>query len=126
VHEWLMDNVYKKFGGGRTAPDRGRRHPYCGLFATFLASGLFHEYIISLASNTLNGFMLAYFMTQFFLVVFSISVHHFLNRQFPGYARVRLTRPFKGIKWLLTLSCVLLPVPLFIHNFEKVFPLHTF
>lgn len=126
VHEWLMDNVYKKFGGGRAAPDRNRRHPYRGLFATFLASGLFHEYTVSLASNTLNGFMLAYFMTQFLLVVMSISLHRFLNWYLPNYSRLRLARSFLGVKWLLTLCCVLLPVPLFIHNFEKVFPLHTF
>jgi hypothetical protein len=117
VHEWLKDNVYKKFGG--------RRHPYRGLFATFLASGLFHEYIISLATNTLNGFMVAYFMTQFLLVVLSISLHRLLDSCLPVYARVRLTRPFQGMKWSLTVCCVLLPVPLFIHNFEKIFPLHT-
>jgi len=118
VHEWLRDNVYKRVGG--------RRHPYRGLFATFLFSGLFHEYIISLASNTLNGFMVAYFMTQFVCVVFSISLHRFLNQYLPDYSRMRLTRPFLGVKWFLTLSCVLIPVSLFIHNFKKVFPLHTF
>ncbi len=119
VHEWLRDNIYNKFGG--------RLHPYRGLFATFLVSGLFHEYIVSLASNTLNGFMLAYFMTQFLFVVLSISLHRFLNSLVPaGYSRIRLTRPFQDLKWLLTVCSVLLPVPLFIHNLNKVFPLHTF
>jgi D-alanyl-lipoteichoic acid acyltransferase DltB (MBOAT superfamily) len=118
VHEWLRDNIHRKFGG--------RRHPYRGLFATFLVSGLFHEYIVSLATNTLNGFMLAYFMTQFLSVILSISLHQSLSHLFPGYSRLRLTRPFQTLKWMLTLFCILLPVPLFIHNFNKVFQLHTF
>lgn len=118
VHEWLKYNVYKKLGG--------HRHPYRGLFTTFLASGMFHEYIISLASNTLNGFMVAYFMTQFLFVVLSVSLHHLLDRYLPIYSRVRLARPFVSVKRFLTVCCVLLPVPLFIHNFKKVFPLHTF
>ncbi len=120
VHEWLRDNVYRKFGGD------GHRYPYCGLFATFLVSGLFHEYTVSLATNTFNGFMLAYFMTQFLSVVLSISLHRLLSRGLPDYANMRSKRWFLGVKWFLTLSCVLLPVPLFIHNFKKIFPLHTF
>ncbi len=118
VHEWLRDNIYKKLGG--------HRHRYRGLFATFFLSGLFHEYILSMASNTLNGYMLAYFMIQFLVLVSSMYLNIVLKNQLANYPRVRSARWFRGVSRLLTFTCILLPVPLFIHNFKKVFPIHNF
>lgn len=115
MQEWLMDNVFNQV--------MGRKRLYTGIILTFAASGLFHEYTISLASDTINGFMLAYFLLQSGAYLLSIYLHHVLSGSITDYEK---RKDIIVIKWASTMASLTVPGVLFIHNLRKVFPLHEF
>jgi hypothetical protein len=116
VHEWLRNNVFIKAGG--------RDHFWRAVLLTFMVSGIFHEYTISLASNTLNGFMTAYFLVQFLAFLVGVSLHRLLSIPFLRHHSLVTSKAFLGIRWALTMVSVFLPSVLFLYNLRKVFPIH--
>lgn len=115
MQEWLKDNVFHQIPG--------RKRLYTGILLTFTASGLFHEYTISLASDTINGFMLAYFLIQSGVCLSSIYLHRLLSESITDYKK---RKDIIVIKWVSTMAFLTLPGVLFLHNLRKVFPLHGF
>jgi D-alanyl-lipoteichoic acid acyltransferase DltB (MBOAT superfamily) len=118
VQEWLAYNVFGMFGRGS-----GRKRLAAGVFLSFVASGLLHEYVVSLASCTINGFMLTYFVIQSLACLLSIRLRRRPPRFLVNYTGA------KGLKiaqWALTMACFAIPGILFIHNLKKVFPLNEF
>ncbi|MHC4196647.1 MAG: MBOAT family O-acyltransferase [Planctomycetota bacterium] len=115
VQEWLVYNVF-----GRVS---GRKRLAAGVFLSFVASGLLHEYAVSLASGTINGFMLTYFVIQSFACLLSIRLHRRPPQFLANYTNA------KGLKiaqWALTMACLVIPGILFVHNVRKVLPLNEF
>lgn len=115
MQEWLMDNVFHQV--------TGLKRLYAGVLVTFAASGLFHEYTISLPSGTINGFMLAYFLIQSCVYLLSIRLHRLLSGSVRDYKK---RKDLIILKWGLTMASLAVPGVLFIHNLRKVFPLHEF
>ena len=115
VHEWLRADVFLKAGG--------RHHFWRATLFTFIVSGIFHEYTISLASNTLNGFMVTYFLIQFLAFQMGASLHHLLSKS-TLYRKMETGKSLLVIRWTLTMVSVFLPSVLFLHNLRKVFPIH--
>jgi D-alanyl-lipoteichoic acid acyltransferase DltB (MBOAT superfamily) len=115
MQEWLAYNVFNQVAG--------RRRLYTGVLLTFIVSGLIHEYAVSLASCTINGFLLTYFMIQSFACLLSIHLRRRPPRFLVNYTGA------KGLKiaqWALTMACLVIPGILFIYNLKKVFPFNEF
>lgn len=53
THQWLLRYVYLPLGG--------RTHPLRSILACYLLSGLWHEYLLSIASMRISGLWFAYF-----------------------------------------------------------------
>ncbi|MCP4365475.1 MAG: hypothetical protein GY800_09285 [Planctomycetes bacterium] len=115
VQEWLVYNVFNQVAG--------RRRLYTGVLLTFIVSGLLHEYAVSLASGTINGFMLTYFVIQSFTYLLSIHLHRLSSRYLMDYKNAT---GLKIAQWVLTMACIVIPGILFIYNVRKILPLNEF
>ncbi len=115
MQEWLAYNVF-----GRVS---GRKRLAAGVFLSFVASGLVHEYVVSLSSCTLNGFMLTYFVIQSFACLLSIRLRRRPPRFLANYTN---TKGLKIAQWALTMACLLIPGILFVYNVKKILPLNEF
>ena len=114
MHEWLMDNVYHQL--------TGHKRLYTGIPLVFAVSGLCHEYTISLASGTINGFMMTFFLIQSFMFVLSIFLHDLLSANITDYKN---RKDLALLRWTATMTSIVVPGVLFVHNLETVFALHT-
>ncbi|MCP4363691.1 MAG: hypothetical protein GY800_00075 [Planctomycetes bacterium] len=121
MQEWLVYNVFRVFG--RVS---GRKRFATGVFLSFVASGLLHEYAVSLASCTINGFMLTYFMIQSFACLLSIRLHRRPPQFLGSLANYTGAKGLKIAQWALTMACLAIPGIFFIYNLKKVFPLNEF
>lgn len=52
--QFFFENVFKRVGG--------LRHPIRGIFVVFIINGLLHEYLATLLTRRVTGFMLAFFL----------------------------------------------------------------
>lgn len=54
MYRWLLENVYKPVGGAR--------RPYEATLASFVLSGLLHEYLYAVTFRRVTGYFLAFFL----------------------------------------------------------------
>lgn len=103
VHYWLRSHVFERLGG--------MRRPGLGLFATFAASGLIHEYIFFVAAPDLVGHQSLFFMIQ----------------ATAGYVEWRVRRRVEVPRWagrLWTIGFVFLTTPIFFIGLDRIYPSH--
>ncbi len=62
----LQENVFKPCGG--------RRHPATGILASFVVSGIFHEYLFAMSIGHPQGYQMLFFMLQGLAVVATMRI----------------------------------------------------